>query len=86
MLNGVGGRTISEAKQAVSYPEYLKWCAFRKKRGKLNLGMRMEEGFALLATIYANTHSKNGGYTLHDFSPHSDEPVIDLETAMETWK
>jgi hypothetical protein len=47
--------------------------------------MRLDTGFALLASMYANTHSKKGGYKVHDFSPYADEPDIDLDTAMETW-
>ncbi|WP_263293054.1 hypothetical protein [Pseudomonas sp. BF-R-30] len=40
---------------------------------------------ATLAVLYANAHSKNGGYTLYDFMPHDSEPEISLEQAMESW-
>lgn len=47
--------------------------------------MRVERGAALLATLYANAHSKNGSYKLTDFAPHHDEPAMSLEQAMEQW-
>lgn len=47
--------------------------------------MRLDTGFALLASMYANTHSKTGGYKVRDFAPYQDEPEIDLDTAMENW-
>lgn len=49
------------------------------------MGMRVERGAALLATLYANTHTKDGGYTVYDFMPHESAPVVSLEQAMETW-
>ncbi|MNC14108.1 hypothetical protein D3C76_713990 [compost metagenome] len=58
---------------------------YRNKRGSLNWGMRIERGVATLAVLYANVHSKNGGYTLYDFMPHDSEPEISLEQAMESW-
>lgn len=86
VLCGIGGRTISEAQQRLSYREFLGWRKYRAKRGTLNLGMRVERGSALLATLYTNSHSKNGGFKLYDFMPHEDEPAISLDQAMEAWK
>ena len=34
---------------------------YRKLRGGFNLGLRVERGSALLAMLYANANSKNGG-------------------------
>lgn len=42
MLAGVGGWTVAEAKERVTYAEFLDWMQFRERRGTLNLGMRME--------------------------------------------
>tara|TARA_R110001592_G_scaffold65634_3_gene201233 strand:+ start:9517 stop:9660 length:144 start_codon:yes stop_codon:yes gene_type:complete len=47
--------------------------------------MRIERATATLAAIYANAHSKAGGYTYYDFMPHENEPEIDLEDAMASW-
>jgi hypothetical protein len=49
------------------------------------VGMRVERGAALLATLYANTHTKDGGYTIFDFMQHDAPKPISLEQAMESW-
>lgn len=84
MLSGVGGRTIAEAQENIGYPEFIRWAKYRAKRGSFNLGLRIERGSALLATLYANSKSKNGGYQLHDFAPHHDQPVLTLED-LQSW-
>lgn len=85
-MHGIGGRTIAEAKERLSYPEFLTWLKYRQKRGSLHVGMRVEYGSALLAMLYANAHSKHGGHQLHEFAPYHDEPQLSLEQAMETWR
>lgn len=55
------------------------------KRGSLHVGRHVERGSALLATLYANRNSKDGGHKLHDFMPHEPEPVLTLEEAMKSW-
>lgn len=85
MLAGVGGRTIAEAQERLSVQEFQSWARYRAKRGSLNLGMRVERGAALLATLYANAHSKQGGYKIFDFMPHEEEPPVSLEQAMGAW-
>ena len=49
MLAGVGGRTIEEAKERLSFEETLAWAAYMRQRGSLHVGMRLEVGFELLA-------------------------------------
>ena len=85
MLCGVGGRTIEEAKHRLTYPEFLSWVKYRNLRGRFNVGMRVERGSALLATLYANNHSKDGGYKLFDFMPHEAEPELSLDEAIDSW-
>lgn len=85
MLSGIGGRTIAEAQQRLSYTEFQSWAAFRKLRGSLHVGMRLEYGFAQMLTMYANSKSKYGGYRLCDFMPHQPEQPITLEEAMKSW-
>jgi hypothetical protein len=84
-MHGIGGRTIAEAKRQLTYGEFCTWMKYRQKRGSLDVGMRIERGTAMLATLYANMKSKNGGYTIYDFMPHESEPVLSLEEAMEAW-
>lgn len=84
---GIGGRTIAEAQQRISYPEFVRWAQYRAKRGSLNLGLRVERGSALLATMYANARrgKHDPAYELYDFAPYHDQPEATLEEAMASW-
>lgn len=67
MLSGVGGRTIEEAKNNLSYTEAVSWMAYVRQSGPLSLSARMERGFALLATMLSRV---NGGKAeIADFMP-----------------
>lgn len=73
MLNGIGGRTVAEAKERISAQEFSQWCAYIRKRGALNIGTRVELGFALLASTVVRA---NGGKAkIEDFLPQRDEPA-----------
>ncbi|MHB0844758.1 phage tail assembly protein T [Stutzerimonas nitrititolerans] len=85
MLNGIGGRTIAEARQRLSYSEFMSWVRFRNRRGTLHQGMRIDRSAALLATLYANVHSKTGGHELADFMPFEDQHEPTVEEAMAAW-
>jgi len=84
---GVGGRTIAEAQQRISYPEFVRWARYRAKRGTLNAGLRQERGSALLAAMYANAHrgKDTAPFSWQDFAPYHDQPEITLDQAMKTW-
>lgn len=86
-MHGIGGRTIAEAKERISYPEWLTWLKYRNKRGSLNTGLRVENGAARLVMVYLNSRRKEGTppYQLHEFAPHHDAPELSLEQAMESW-
>lgn len=86
VLSGIGGRTIAEAQERVSFSEFQSWVKYKQKRGSFNIGMRIEESIAVLAALYANSKTKNGGYKRYDFMDHKDEPAIPLDVAMETWR
>ncbi len=85
---GIGGRTVAEAKQTISYVEFFDWVSYRRKRGSLNQGMRVERAGALLATILSNVNRKKDSQpvSFYSFAPHHEEPQTSLEEAMETWK
>lgn len=86
-MHGIGGRTIQEAQETMTYPEFLVWCKFRRKRGSLHTGMRVEEGIARWMSFWANTKQKEGSQKLHlqDFAPHMDPRIITIEEAMGSW-
>ncbi len=87
VLNGIGGRTIAEAQERISFTEFHKWLAYRQKRGSFHMGMRMERAGALIASFLANqVRDKNSPpVSFYDFAPYHDEPVISMEQAMENW-
>jgi len=51
VLAGIGGRTIAEAKAAITLREAAVWMAYRRQRGLLNLGLRVEENFAHMQAL-----------------------------------
>lgn len=69
----------------MSLAEFRSWDRYRAKRGSLNVGMRIEYGTAMLASLYANTNTQHGGYTVLDFMLHESERPETLDEAMKTW-
>ncbi|WP_109512778.1 phage tail assembly protein T [Pseudomonas ovata] len=83
VLNGVGGRTIAEAKATISYAELLDWVAYRDKHGSLNPMPRQEVSAAIIA--HQINRSNGGKADLYDFMPNMERPGITLEQAMKEW-
>ncbi|APC45949.1 hypothetical protein QHH_37 [Halomonas phage QHHSV-1] len=88
VMHGIGGRTVAEAQQNLSYTEFCRWLVYRKQRGSLHPGLRADRAAGLLALMYASAHKQKGGqdYTLWDFLPFEEEPPITMERAMEAWR
>lgn len=80
-MNGIGGQTVAEAKQRMTYSEALMWSAFIKKRGSLNVGMRLENGFALLAVMI--NRALGGKAKMEDYMPHYEQQPADLADVMK---
>jgi hypothetical protein len=87
VLNGVGGRTIAEAKERMSYAEALGWYAYRKKTGPFNAASRVEWSLAQVCTLIcaaAGLKKKGGGeFAITDFIPYAEEPELTIESAMK---
>lgn len=77
VLHGIGGRSIEEAKETLTHEEVRAWHEYIRKRGTLNVGTRIEQGFAMLAqTIWAvNGKAKK----IEDFMPQREQPEATLE-------
>lgn len=88
VMHGIGGRTVAEAQQRMSYTEFCRWLTYRRQRGSLHPGLRADRAAGLLALLYANAHRQKGAPALKlwDFLPHEEEPPITLERAMEAWR
>ena len=81
VLAGVGGRTIEEAKNRMTYVEYLQWLKYRRRRGSLFMGNRLESGFALIAWMI---HRALGGKKEMDFfMPHWEQPQQSVDEVMK---
>lgn len=80
VLNGIGGRTITEAKLNMTNAEVSQWAAFRNKRGSLFTGRRIEQSFGGWMAHYTRFKVKDGSdVDPHDFMPHEDEPEMSFE-------
>jgi hypothetical protein len=82
VLNGVGGRTVEEAKRRMTYAEARQWSAYMQRRGSLHVGLRLEAGFALIAATINN--ALGGHATAADFMPHRDAPEGTIADVMKT--
>ncbi|ANF84645.1 hypothetical protein A7J50_1206 [Pseudomonas antarctica] len=86
-MNGIGGRTIAEAQERMTYSEFVVWMKFRAKRGSLHQGMRVEMALAQLQAFYVNSKTGKDAPRLYqqDFAPHMDPRVGSLEEAVASW-
>lgn len=83
MLNGIGGTTLAEAKERMGQDELQTWAQYRRKHGSLNLGLRIEQGAALVAYC---ANQRRGD--LGDYLPRreADDGAAALERAMKEWR
>jgi hypothetical protein len=81
VLNGIGGSTIEEAKRMMSYAEFQTWAKYKQMRGSINLGNRLESGFALMAWMFQKVHG--GTAEQADFMPHLDRQPADIKAVMQ---
>lgn len=86
MLNGVGGKTVAEAKRNLSFEEFNDWAEYYRSYGTLNPTRKMEFGFAMIAVLLSRLGG-NATAKQSDFMPHhSDHMEIPLDKAMQDWK
>ncbi|MFJ4493901.1 hypothetical protein [Pseudomonas atacamensis] len=84
MLNGVGGRTIAEAKERMTYQEALAWGRYIDRYGSLHTGRRLEASSAMVAL---QIHRLGGGLAeVLDFMPHEQRQGLSLERAIQEWQ
>ena len=83
MLNGIGGRTIAEAKANLSYAEVLAWVEYRDKHGSLNF-MQRQEMISAMVALQIN-RLRGGDADIISFMPNAKRPEMTLQDAMESW-
>lgn len=72
VASGIGGRTVAEAKMAMSYAEFLDWCRYRQQYGSLNIGMRVDRAVARHIAVHLNTKSQGRKFKADEFSPYDN--------------
>lgn len=78
MLHGIGGCTIAQAKENLSYKEAVAWSKYIRQNGSLNVGQRIEHSVALLAT--ALLRSQGNECEIYDFLLHTKRPEPEAAT------
>lgn len=84
MLNGIGGRTIAEAKSTLTLVEARQWAVYIRRHGGLNIAERVEQSAALIcstaAQLMGNKNSK-----VADFIPNreGDDELKPLATPQD---
>lgn len=81
VLAGIGGRTVAEAKERLTYAEFTDWLTYMRMRGSLSIGNRLESGFALIASLISR--ATGGSAEPRDFMPHLDMPEATLTDVMQ---
>lgn len=65
----------------MSYTEALDWMEYLKRRGPLDLGVRVEQGLALVSLTV--NRSAGGKAELKDFLPNREDPEDEVEATPE---
>lgn len=63
-----------------------RWGAYRKRRGSLHWGMRIESSNAMLASLFANSKrnpkKQRQPFSIYDFMPHENDPAEEGELTL----
>lgn len=61
VIAGIGGKTIEEAKRAMSTTEFASWVAYRNKYGPFDVRRHLEHGFAMVTYMVAQGIPQKAG-------------------------
>jgi hypothetical protein len=82
VLHGIGGATIEEAQERLTYAEAQTWSCYMAQYGTLNVGRRidrrLEVGFAALAALIINRTGGHQGRAVRT-SEFMDAAAVDEE-------
>jgi hypothetical protein len=65
----------------MTHVEAIRWQVYMRQRGTLNLGLRLEAGFALLAAKI--DWAVGGKSKVTDYLPKREQPQIEVATAQD---
>jgi hypothetical protein len=77
VLNGIGGCTVAEAKNTLSVSEAHDWFLYMQQRGSLNVGRRIDRGFAMLSHFFCLANGIKIGNkipSMDDLMPSAPKP------------
>lgn len=84
MLNGIGGRTIAEAKETLTAEEFIAWAEYRKAYGTLNASAKLD--YTTAFTLYAINRFMGGESNLEDFLPERLKPEATMDDLISMMK
>lgn len=79
-LAGIGGNTIHQVKNNLTMAEVNQWAEYRRRRGSLNIGRRVEQAAANIMSFGYNMKVK-AEYWIEplELMPHEDDIVESFE-------
>lgn len=83
-LNGIGGNTLHQVKSNLTMVEIEQWAEYRRRRGSLNVGRRIEQSAANVMTFGYNNKVKSEDWIEPiELMPHEDDVIISFEDQIE---
>lgn len=83
-LNGIGGNTLHQVKSNLTLFEINQWAEYRRRRGSLNIGRRVEQAAAnMMAFGYNNKVKSEDWIEPIELMPHEDDVIISFEAQIE---
>lgn len=79
-LAGIGGNTIHQVKNNLTMPEIQQWAEYRRRRGSLNIGRRVEQAAANIMSFGYNMKVKIEDWIEPlELMPHEDDVIESFE-------
>lgn len=66
---GIGGRTVAEARERLSWEELQSWMLYVKENGPLSVGQRLDYGLARIMLMLSGLAGSKTPKQLKDFLP-----------------
>jgi hypothetical protein len=71
VAQGIGGRSVAEAKRRISHREFISWLKYRKKHGTFDMGYRIDRAAAIICSALAH-----GKVAPEKFMPRYEEDEV----------
>lgn len=83
-LNGIGGDTPYDVSRNLTMLQINQWAEYRRRRGSLNIGRRIEQTMANMMAIYINGQRKaEDAIEPLELMPHEDDIEIGFADQLE---